>query len=207
MEKIILAILLLMNSACSLIGGGYVDSSASPSNDPNDFMYDNFFELDMKNQDPDEVYAGQPIDYSEIMAEYDSLTAPQDLGFDMNQTVSGFEMSLPPSQTEGYSNSMVSGGDQIFDGDSYQLSPLMTFSAGSSQSLKEKLYHFLIQGGYKLIWNSEYDIFFGNDVMYQGDDIFSVLKSIAKDLEKSGVDLHINVYIKNKVVLVYSMRS
>ena len=60
----------------------------------------------------------------------------------MNQTVSGFEMSLPPSQTEGYADSMVSGGDQIFDGDSYQLSPLMTFSAGSSQSLKEKLYHF-----------------------------------------------------------------
>ena len=66
MKKIFLAILLLMNSACSMMGGGYDDSSASSSNDTNDFMYDNFFELDMKNQDPDDAYAGQPIDSQKL---------------------------------------------------------------------------------------------------------------------------------------------
>ncbi len=149
-----------------------------------------------------------PIDYDTILSEYNSQNAQYPEGFDLNSDPSWSDMS---GAMDGMNNGQALDAQTILldsvgmnDGDG---SMLMTFKASSSQSLKEKLYQFVNRGGYKLVWKSEYDIFFGNDVTYRGDDIFSVLKSIAKDLEDSGVDLHINIYTKNKVVLVYSMRS
>ena len=83
----------------------------------------------------------------------------------------------------------------------------LDFSANSSDSLKVKLHDFLNQNGYKLIWDTSYDVSFENSVQYEGDDILNILKSIANDLSKMGIDIHLNVYLKNKVVLVYSVRS
>ena len=83
----------------------------------------------------------------------------------------------------------------------------INFSANSFDSLKLKLNDFLKQNGYKLIWDTSYDVSFENNVQYEGEDVLNILKSIANDLSKMGIDIHLNVYLKNKVVLVYSVRS
>ena len=83
----------------------------------------------------------------------------------------------------------------------------LNFSANSFDSLKLKLDDFLKQNGYKLIWDTSYDVSFENSVQYEGEDVLNILKSIANDLSKMGIDIHLNVYLKNKVVLVYSVRS
>lgn len=83
----------------------------------------------------------------------------------------------------------------------------ISFSANVSESLKNQLGEFLIPTGYKLIWDTPYDVTFENNVTYEGDDVLNILKAIANDLSKMGIDIHVNVYLKNKVVLVYSVRS
>ncbi len=174
---------------------------------------DNFFEEDMNHNKPQNTgmseYDEVPSDYDAILSEYKAENAAYPEPVAMGNDLGWAQMSMP---MDGMGNGQVLDAQTILldsmstEGDNIGTS-LMTFQASSSQSLKHKLYQFVNRGGYKLVWKSDYDIFFGNDVTYRGDDIFSVLKSIAKDLEDSGVDLHINVYTKNKVVLVYSMRS
>lgn len=83
----------------------------------------------------------------------------------------------------------------------------MYFKVKPTESLKIKLNHFLSSNGYKLIWDTDFDVFFENDMEYNGDDIFAILKSLSNDISETGVDIHINVYMGNNVVLVYSVRS
>lgn len=81
------------------------------------------------------------------------------------------------------------------------------FYANASEPFKKQLGEFLIPTGYKLIWDTSYDVAFENDVTYEGENVLNILKEIANDLSKMGIDIHLNVYLKNKVVLVYSVRS
>ncbi len=83
----------------------------------------------------------------------------------------------------------------------------VNFEVKNAESLKLKLGRFLSSNGYKLIWDSDFDVFFQNNMKYKGDDIFTILKSLSKDISATGVDIHINVYTGNNVVLVYSVRS
>lgn len=83
----------------------------------------------------------------------------------------------------------------------------VSFDANASDSLKQQLKDFLEPTGYKLIWNTSYDVIFENNVNYESETLLDVLKLIAQDLSKMGIDIHMNVYLKNKVVLVYSVRS
>ncbi|MGL4827650.1 MAG: TcpQ domain-containing protein [Vibrionaceae bacterium] len=82
-----------------------------------------------------------------------------------------------------------------------------TLSLKNGDSLKSKLNLFLKQYGYKLIWKTEYDVFFENEVVYYNDSFIPLLKNIASDLMGMGIDVHMNVYVKNNVVLVYSVRN
>ncbi len=77
----------------------------------------------------------------------------------------------------------------------------------SDQSLKLRLKTFLESNGFKMIWRTDSDVVFGNKVQYEGKTAIDILKLIAADLSEMGVDIHINVYLKNKVVLVYSVRN
>ncbi len=83
----------------------------------------------------------------------------------------------------------------------------INFEVKNAESLKSKLKGFLSSNGYKLIWDSDFDVFFQNNMRYKGDDIFTILKSLSNDISATGVDIHINVYTGNNVVLVYSVRS
>lgn len=83
----------------------------------------------------------------------------------------------------------------------------VNFEVKNAESLKSKLDRFLSSNGYKLIWDSDFDVFFQNNMEYTGDDIFTILKSLSNDISATGVDIHINVYTGNNVVLVYSVRS
>lgn len=82
-----------------------------------------------------------------------------------------------------------------------------SFSVKRNESLKNGLMNFLKPTGYKLIWNTEYDVIFENNVNYKGDDVLDVLKLISNDLSDMGIDIHLNVYLKNKIVLAYSVRN
>ncbi|MGL5334826.1 MAG: TcpQ domain-containing protein [Enterovibrio sp.] len=82
-----------------------------------------------------------------------------------------------------------------------------TLSLKNGESLKSKLNLFLKQYGYKLIWKTEYDVFFENEVVYNNASFIPLLKNIASDLMGMGIDVHMNVYVKNNVVLVYSVRN
>lgn len=80
-------------------------------------------------------------------------------------------------------------------------------TAQEGESLKNRLLDFLSNNGYKMIWNSQYDVLFDNDIIYEGDEALDVVKNISDDLSVMGIDIHMNVYIKNNVVLVYSVRG
>lgn len=82
-----------------------------------------------------------------------------------------------------------------------------SFSVKRNESLKNELMNFLKPTGYKLIWNTSYDVIFENDVSYKSDDVLDVLKLISNDLSDMGIDIHLNVYLKNKIVLAYSVRN
>ena len=84
---------------------------------------------------------------------------------------------------------------------------IFSFNVGEGESLKERMTDLLEPYGYKLIWKTEYEVYFENDVLYEDKLLVNILKGISSDLLKMGIDIHINVYLKNKVVLVYSVRS
>ncbi|MGL4381134.1 MAG: TcpQ domain-containing protein [Vibrio sp.] len=60
--------------------------------------------------------------------------------------------------------------------------------------------------GYKVIWNSKLDVIFENRTSYKADDVDGLLSAIASDIYAMGVDLHFNLYTKNNVLVVYSVR-
>ncbi|EGU34486.1 toxin co-regulated pilus biosynthesis protein Q [Vibrio sp. N418] len=77
----------------------------------------------------------------------------------------------------------------------------------SGDSLKERLYEFLSENGYTLIWKTDKNVIFDSQVIYSGAGTLDVIKSLANDLNLMGLDLHVNVYKKNSVVLIYSVRG
>ena len=99
-------------------------------------------------------------------------------------------------------NNQMSASNE-FAGDNY----IFSFDVGEGESLKERMRDLLEPYGYKLIWKTDYEVYFENDVLYEDKLLVNVLKGISSDLLKMGIDIHINVYLKNKVVLVYSVRS
>lgn len=77
----------------------------------------------------------------------------------------------------------------------------------ANQSFKKTLKEYLTPQGYKLVWNTEFDVYFENDVTYSQPTLIKTLEAVAKDLNAMAVDIHMNVYTKNKVILVYSVRK
>ncbi len=76
-----------------------------------------------------------------------------------------------------------------------------------NQPLKQTLENYVNPHGYRLIWDTPYDVYFENDVVYENVSLMKVLESVANDLNAMAVDIHMNVYLKNKVILVYSVRK
>lgn len=82
-----------------------------------------------------------------------------------------------------------------------------TLRIDTDSSFKKRLNTFANQNGYRLVWDSDYDVFFENSVTYTDSDVVELLKSVADDLNSMALDIHMNIYMKNKVVLVYSVRN
>ncbi|KJG65262.1 hypothetical protein C0W52_00225 [Photobacterium kishitanii] len=79
--------------------------------------------------------------------------------------------------------------------------------ASPGESLKDTLAKTLSKSKYKLIWNSGYDVIFENYTEYKGDNAIDVVKKIASDIQSMGLDIHFNVYVKNNIILVFSVRN
>ncbi len=81
------------------------------------------------------------------------------------------------------------------------------FIVARSQPFKDLLKNYVEPQGFRLIWDTPFNVTFENDVVYNGEDLMTVLKAVARDLNAMAVDIHMNVYLKNKVILVYSVRK
>ncbi len=82
-----------------------------------------------------------------------------------------------------------------------------TLIIDTDTSFRKKLNAFANQNGFRVVWDSDYDVYYENNVTYTDSDVVGILKSIANDLNSMALDIHMNIYMKNKVVLVYSVRN
>ncbi len=82
-----------------------------------------------------------------------------------------------------------------------------TLNIDTDTSFKQKISTFANQNGFRVVWDSDYDVYYENNVTYTDSDVIGILKSIADDLNSMALDIHMNIYMKNKVVLVYSVRN
>lgn len=82
-----------------------------------------------------------------------------------------------------------------------------TLNIDTDTSFRKKLSAFANQNGFRVVWDSDYDVYYENNVTYTDSDVVGILKSIANDLNSMALDIHMNIYMKNKVVLVYSVRN
>ncbi|KXF80791.1 TcpQ domain-containing protein [Enterovibrio coralii] len=85
--------------------------------------------------------------------------------------------------------------------------PELEVNFQEGESLKHQLNEVLNSEGYKLLWKTDKNVIFDGNITYKGDTILLVLKQISDELARSGIDIHMNVYTKNNVVLVYSVRG
>ncbi len=82
-----------------------------------------------------------------------------------------------------------------------------TLNIDTDTSFRKKLSTFANQNGFRVVWDSDYDVYYENNVTYTDSDVVGILKSIANDLNSMALDIHMNIYMRNKVVLVYSVRN
>ncbi len=82
-----------------------------------------------------------------------------------------------------------------------------TLIIDTDTSFRKKLNAFANQNGFRVVWDSDYDVYYENNVTYTDSDVVGILKSIANDLNSMALDIHMNIYMKNKVVLVSSVRN
>ncbi len=81
------------------------------------------------------------------------------------------------------------------------------FIVGRGQAFREILQSYVEPQGFRVIWDTPFNVTYENDVVYDGADLMTVLRAVAEDLNAMAVDIHMNVYLKNKVILVYSVRK
>ncbi|PAR92349.1 TcpQ domain-containing protein [Vibrio cholerae] len=87
------------------------------------------------------------------------------------------------------------------------ITPKVYMAINHGDSLKDRLKQFLEDNDYILIWKTNKNIILDGSLEYSAPTVLGVVEYISQDIGTMGLDLHINVYKKNNVVLVYSVRG